>query len=101
MGGLRHAKKDSHNTLRHNESFRGYADYMETSDFRQGIKQVTDIAEERHKVIVCAEVLWWRCHRSMIADYLKAEGWTVIHIRDSQHCEEHPSTAVASLVTGK
>jgi uncharacterized protein (DUF488 family) len=50
--------------------------------------------------VMCAESLWWRCHRSLISDYLKAEGHTVIHILDQNKTEEHPFTSAARIVDG-
>ncbi len=101
LGGLRPANKDSKNTAWVNKSFRNYADYMETSSFKEGVAQLEAYAEQRPTAIMCAEVLWWRCHRSMIADYLKAKGWTVIHILSLTSTKEHPYTAVAHLVDGE
>ncbi|MGL5682218.1 MAG: DUF488 family protein [Marinifilaceae bacterium] len=100
LGGLRRTTKDSHNILWRNKSFRGYADYMETNAFKEGVKELELVARGQRVAIMCSEILWWRCHRSMIADYLKCKGWTVIHIRDEEHCEEHPYTGVASIVDG-
>src|SRR5262249_36495541 len=74
LGGRRRARKDSHNTAWQNESFRGYADYMETKGFREGIERLLSGARTKRVAIMCAEAVWWRCHRSMISDYLKAKG---------------------------
>src|SRR6476646_8806867 len=83
LGGRRKAKPDSKNTAWRNESFRGYADYMETEDFRKGITRLVDLAgESGPTAIMCAEAVWWRCHRSLISDYLKALRVEVIHIHD-------------------
>ncbi len=101
LGGLRPTNKDSKNTAWRNKSFRNYADYMETESFREGIEQLESYALQQPTAIMCAEVLWWRCHRSMIADYLKSRGWTVIHIQSLTATKEHPYTAVAGVVDGK
>lgn len=101
LGGLRPAKKDSLNIVWLNKSFRGYADYMETDEFRDGIDALISLAEEKKTAIMCSEVLWWRCHRSMVADYLKSLGWTVIHIENETKSEEHPYTSPARIVDGK
>lgn len=92
LGGRRKVKKDSKNTQWRNASFRGYADYMETKEFEQGIKQLQDIARESTTVFMCAEAVWWRCHRSMVSDFLKSKGWTVLHIMNKKKVQEHPRT---------
>jgi uncharacterized protein (DUF488 family) len=101
LGGRRKVSKDSKNTAWHNASFRGYADYMETDAFKEGIKELKKLAEHKKVVIMCSEVLWWRCHRSMIADQLKSEGWKVIHILSLNKSEEHPYTAPAKFRNGR
>ena len=101
LGGRRRAKPDSMNMAWRNEMFRGYADYMETQEFREGIARLLDIARERRMAIMCAEAVWWRCHRSLIADYLKARGATVLHIIGEGKVEEHPFTTAANLVDGE
>src|SRR5690554_6651037 len=80
LGGRRKVSKTSKNTAWRNASFRGYADYMETDAFKKGILELKKLSENIKVAIMCSEVLWWRCHRSMIADELKFEGWTVVHI---------------------
>jgi uncharacterized protein (DUF488 family) len=101
LGGRRKAKPDSLNMTWRNESFRGYADYMETDGFKNGIGRLMELARERRTVIMCAEAVWWRCHRSLIADHLKACGVTVRHILGEGKSEEHPFTSAAQLVNGK
>jgi uncharacterized protein (DUF488 family) len=102
LGGRRKANPNSKNTAWRNESFRGYADYMETEDFRKGVARLVDLAEESGPTaIMCAEALWWRCHRSLIADYLKARGVEVIHILDEKKTEPHPFTSAAQIVDGQ
>src|SRR5512132_1459137 len=99
LGGKRKSKPDSRNTAWRNASFRGYADYMETEQFQKGIERLLDVAAEAGPTaIMCAEAVWWRCHRSLIADYLKATGWKVIHIGDAKKTEEHPYTSAARIV---
>ena len=72
LGGRRKAKPDSKNTAWRNEAFRGYADYMETEDFHKGIARLVDLASTAGPTaIMCAETLWWRCHRALISDFLK------------------------------
>jgi uncharacterized protein (DUF488 family) len=102
LGGRRKSKPDSNNTAWRNESFRGYADYMETEDFQKGIARLVDLAEESGPTaIMCAEAVWWRCHRSLISDYLKAWGVEVIHILDGKKNEPHPFTSAATIVNGE
>jgi uncharacterized protein (DUF488 family) len=101
LGGRRKAKPDSLNMTWRNESFRGYADYMETHAFHEGIERLLELARERRTAIMCSEAVWWRCHRSLIADYLKAAGVAVAHIIGAGKSEEHPYTSVAQIVDGK
>ncbi|HEV3099747.1 MAG TPA: DUF488 domain-containing protein [Candidatus Udaeobacter sp.] len=102
LGGRRKAKPDSKNTAWRNESFRGYADYMETEEFNKGVKRLLDLsAAAGPTAIMCAEAVWWRCHRSLISDYLKARGIEVIHILDANKTEPHPYTSAAQIVNGK
>jgi uncharacterized protein (DUF488 family) len=101
LGGRRKASPDSPNTVWRNEAFRGYADFMMTPEFRTGVDRLLEIAQEKRTAIMCAEALWWQCHRSLIADYLKAAGHTVIHIMGSGKVQEHPFTSAARIVDGK
>ncbi|HEV3244366.1 MAG TPA: DUF488 domain-containing protein [Chthoniobacterales bacterium] len=102
LGGRRKVKPDSKNTAWRNESFRGYADYMETEDFRNGIARLIDLTEESGPTaIMCAEAVWWRCHRSLISDYLKAREVEVVHILDEKKTEPHPFTSAAQVVNGE
>jgi uncharacterized protein (DUF488 family) len=102
LGGRRKPRRDSRNTAWRNEAFRGYADYMDTAEFSRGIARLRELAE-RHgaAAIMCAEAVWWKCHRSLIADYLKAQGIEVIHIIDANKTEPHPFTSVARIVNGR
>ena|SRR5947209_4298199 len=102
LGGKRKSKPDSRNTAWRNASFRGYADYMETEEFQKGIDRLLGVATEiRATAIMCAEAVWWRCHRSLIADYLKARGVEVMHILGANKVERHPYTSAARFVNGK
>jgi uncharacterized protein (DUF488 family) len=101
LGGRRRARPDSRNVAWRNEGFRGYADYMETANFRGGIEGLMELARSRRAAIMCAEALWWRCHRSLISDYLKAAGAEVIHIIDAERAEPHPFTSAARIVNGE
>ncbi len=102
LGGRRKAIAESNNTAWRNASFRGYADYMETEEFRKGIERLLDLAADAAPTaIMCAEAVWWRCHRSLISDYLKARGIEVIHILGVNKTEPHPYTSAARIVDGK
>jgi uncharacterized protein (DUF488 family) len=83
LGGRRHRRRDappSPNRMWRNASFRAYADYAATEDFRAGLEELKARAARKAAAIMCAEALWWRCHRRIIADYLLAEGIQVEHI---------------------
>lgn len=101
LGGRRPARPDSINMAWRNESFRGYADYMETVAFRVGMARLVSVASSRRTAIMCAEAVWWRCHRSLISDYLKAKGVEVKHIMAPVKAEAHPFTSAASIVNGE
>jgi uncharacterized protein (DUF488 family) len=102
LGGKRKPRRDSHNTTWRNASFRGYADHMETEDFRKGINRLLDLARESGPTaIMCAEAVWWRCHRALISDHLKACGVNVMHILRANHLEPHPFTSAAHIVGGR
>lgn len=101
LGGRRKKNKESQNTAWHNLSFRNYADYMETPDFEDGIKKLIHTALRNRTCYMCSEALWWRCHRSMISDYLKTKGWEVLHILSLTNVQKHPFTQVAHIANGK
>jgi uncharacterized protein (DUF488 family) len=102
LGGKRKSKPDSRNTAWRNASFRGYADYMETEQFQKGIERLLEVAAEADPTaIMCAEAVWWRCHRSLIADYLKARGVEVLHVLGANKVEPHPYTSASRIVNGE
>jgi uncharacterized protein (DUF488 family) len=102
LGGKRKSKPDSHNTAWRNASFRGYADYMETEQFQKGIERLLDLAAKAGSTaIMCAEAVWWRCHRSLISDYLKARGIEMMHVLGANKIEAHPYTPAAQIVNGE
>jgi uncharacterized protein (DUF488 family) len=102
LGGKRKSTPDSRNTAWRNASFRAYADYMETEQFQKGIERLLDLAPEAGPTaIMCAEAVWWRCHRSLISDYLKARGAEVLHILGANKVESHPYTSAARIVNGE
>src|SRR5947208_17147744 len=86
LGGLRHHPKGappSVNALWRSDAFRNYADYAMTPAFRAGLDQLCGLAHDERCAIMCAEAVWWRCHRRIIADYLLARGVAVTHIMGS------------------
>ncbi len=98
LGGRRRVKKDSRNNRWRNDSFKGYADYMETKEFEAAIENLESIATKEPTAYMCAEAVWWRCHRSMVSDYLKAKGWEVRHIMGIGKSELHKYTSPARVV---
>lgn len=101
LGGRRKVQTDSTNTAWRLASFQGYADYMETDDFKSAIKKLKNAAKNQNTAIMCAEAVWWSCHRSLIADYLKNEGWAVNHIMSKTKSTLHPYTKPAKVTDGK
>jgi uncharacterized protein (DUF488 family) len=102
LGGKRKSKPDSRNTAWRNASFRAYADYMDTEQFQKGIERLLDLAAEAGPTaIMCAEAVWWRCHRSLIADYLKARRVEVLNILGANKAEPHPYTPAARIVNSE
>ncbi|MDQ3618283.1 MAG: DUF488 domain-containing protein [Pseudomonadota bacterium] len=101
LGGRRTARKDSPNTAWRNASFRGYADYMEHAAYRASRNQMAALAEAAPTAVMCAEALWWQCHRGLIADDFKVAGWEVIHLMAPGRNEPHAYTAAARIVDGR
>ena len=101
LGGRRKPDPDSKNDAWRLDSFKGYADYMETEQFQEALKILKKKAEENRTAIMCAEAVWWSCHRSLISDILKVDGWAVRHIMGVNTTTEHPYTAPANVVDGK
>lgn len=95
LGGLRRAKKDSQNTGWRNESFRGYADYMQTDAFRAGLEELMGMSRRKRSAIMCAEAVPWRCHRSLVADALEVRGIGVIEILSEKDYRPHRLTPFA------
>jgi uncharacterized protein (DUF488 family) len=92
LGGLRRPRKDSINTGWENDSFRGYADYMQSEEFARGLDQLVEIAGKKTTAIMCAEAVPWRCHRSLIADALLVRGISVLDIMSRTSVKEHSLT---------
>jgi uncharacterized protein (DUF488 family) len=92
LGGLRHARRDSINTGWHNASFRGFADYMQTPEFRKNLDDLIERARRERIAVMCAEAVPWRCHRSLIADALLARGIEVREITSATRTRLHSLT---------
>jgi uncharacterized protein (DUF488 family) len=97
LGGLRHARPDSPNTGWHNASFRGYADYMQTQEFADNVERVAKLARNERCVLMCAEAVPWRCHRSMIGDALLLRGIRVEDIIGPKGRKPHRLTPFAHV----
>ncbi len=97
LGGRRHAKRDSINTGWRNESFRAYADHMQTDEFRQALDALVDLARQEPVAIMCAEAVPWRCHRSLVSDALTARGVPVFHILSPHRAQAHTMTSFARV----
>ncbi len=97
LGGLRQSLKDSPNTGWHNLSFRGFADYMQTDEFRENIEDLLALAGKKRLAVMCAEAVPWRCHRSLIADALSVRGVEVIHVTSATSSHPHALTPFAKV----
>jgi uncharacterized protein (DUF488 family) len=101
LGGRRKVRPDSPNTAWRNASFRGYADYMATPEFARALGRLAALAAASPTAVMCAESLWWRCHRSLIADAFKAAGSVVWNIGSAGRASEHPFTGAARIIRGE
>jgi uncharacterized protein (DUF488 family) len=101
LGGRRKVHPDSPNTAWRNASFQGYADYTASPEFAEGLDELLTLAAGKRTAMMCAEVLWWRCHRSIVSDVLKLRGIEVVHIMDATQTTEHPYTTPAQVVEGR
>ncbi len=97
LGGLRHAKNDSTNRGWRNTSFRGYADYMQTPEFAQSLDELIRLASQEPIVLMCAEAVPWRCHRSLIADALLVRGIRTEDILSATRRQVHVLTPFAKV----
>lgn len=101
LGGRRRALPDSPSAGWENDSFRGYADHMSTPEFESGLQRLEAFARERRVAVMCAEGLWWRCHRRLIADALTAWGWRVSHVLPDGTASTHELTPFAAIDAGR
>jgi uncharacterized protein (DUF488 family) len=100
LGGRRRGRRDSRNILWKNASFRAYADYMETREFQEALDDLLALSRLEPTVIMCAEAVPWRCHRSLISDAAAARGVQVLHILDSG-TQAHKLTSFARVDAGR
>jgi len=100
LGGRRQPVRDTPNTSWRHPAFRGYADYLAGEEFATGLLELLTLAWGLRTAVMCAEILWWRCHRRMIADVLVSLGAHVIHIMDAKTAQTHRLRAPARLVRG-
>lgn len=98
FGGRRTADKDSPNNAWRVAAFRGYADYMATPEFMLARERLMQVAIRQRTAVMCAEALWWQCHRRLIADDFVARGWRVLHLMASGRQEPHPLNPAARMV---
>lgn len=101
LGGRRKPLPDSPNIAWRHPAFRGYADYMATPEFHAGVDHLAALARQKRTAIMCAEAVWWRCHRGLIADLFKLHGTHVLHITGTGTPREHPYTSAARIVDGR
>jgi uncharacterized protein (DUF488 family) len=97
LGGLRRVREDSPNSGWRNESFRGYADYMQTAEFEAGLQTLIGMSSEKRVAIMCAEAVPWRCHRSLVADALGVRGVPVVEILSETSSRMHTLTRFAHV----
>jgi uncharacterized protein (DUF488 family) len=101
LGGRRRLEPSSANSGWRHPAFRAYADYILTEEFAEGLFELLMVAQGLRTVVMCAEVLWWRCHRRIIADVLTSLGIPVVHIRDARIAEPHRLAPPARMVRGR
>lgn len=101
LGGRRKVQTNSRNTGWRLAAFKGYADYMESDAFKNAMIELEEMAQKGRTAYMCSEAVWWRCHRSLVSDYLKLKGWTVMHIMGINKAQEHPYTSPAVIRNGE
>ena len=97
LGGLRRPRKDSENTGWRNEGFRGFADYMQTEEFRDALASLIRMSRDKRIAVMCAEAVPWRCHRSLVADALSVRGVPVVEILSGSSWRMHQLTPFARV----
>ncbi len=101
LGGRRRPAPDSVNTAWRVEAFRGYADHLASEEFAGGLADLVNVACGLRTAMMCSELLWWRCHRGLIADVLTVLGFDVVHILAENESARHPMTPPARIVDGE
>ena len=101
LGGLRKPRHNSHNQGWKNAGFRGFADYLETKECAAAIEELVRLASKQRTAVMCAEALWWRCHRSLISDALRVAGIPVVHLLDQKKTAPHRLTSFAHIENGR
>lgn len=101
LGGRRKVSRNSENNRWRNSSFKGYADYMETPEFKKAVHELEKIASGHTTAYMCSEILWWRCHRSLVSDWLKLHNWEVTHIISLGETQPHRYTSPALIIDGR
>ena len=101
LGGRRTPRPDTTNLAWRNASFRGYADHMQSEAYQDASSRLAHLAQAQPTAVMCAEALWWQCHRGLISDDFKADGWRVMHLMAPGRSEVHPYTSAARLVDGR
>jgi uncharacterized protein (DUF488 family) len=100
LGGRRDALADSPHVALKVDAFRGYADHMSTAEFAGDYVRLEAVARQKHAAFMCAETLWWKCHRRMLSDRLTVDGWSVTHLLAPGSSEPHQLWDVARIVEG-
>lgn len=101
LGGRRPPRPDSRNTAWRNASFRGYADWMAEAPYARARERLAALATASPTAVMCAEALWWQCHRALVSDDFKARGWEVLHIASGGRTSVHPYSGAARIVDGR
>jgi uncharacterized protein (DUF488 family) len=101
LGGRRDAAPDSPHVALKVDAFRGYADHMSTDEFAADCARLVAIAREGATAFMCAETLWWRCHRRLLSDRLMVDGWDIVHLVAPGRSEPHRLWDVARVVDGR
>ena len=101
LGGLRKPRRDSVNTAWRHAGFRGYADHMQTKEFERGVDNLLSFARAGRTTVMCAEAIWWQCHRQLLSDALLARGVPVRHILSPAEAKPHRMSEFAKLSDGR
>jgi len=101
LGGRRNPRPDSNNMAWRTKAFRGYADYMESDEFKKAITELEQLAITIRCAFMCTEAVWWSCHRALVSDWLKVNDWVVMHIMSKEKAQEHPYTKAATIMHGE